>query len=80
MCKLHVHLNMTTFLPLFFFITTTSLVCVAESTYGQGDLSYVDLGLNPERYTGYAGFSARRVWGAIYEENCFRYCVLPLHS
>ncbi|KAG8905449.1 hypothetical protein FRB99_008946, partial [Tulasnella sp. 403] len=32
---------------------------------------YVDLTLNPERYTGYAGFGARKVWGAIYEENCF---------
>lgn len=27
--------------------------------------------LNPERFTGYAGESAHRVWGAIYEENCF---------
>lgn len=32
---------------------------------------YVDLILNPERFTGYAGPSAHRVWGAIYEENCF---------
>jgi hypothetical protein len=27
--------------------------------------------LNPERFTGYAGISAHRVWRAIYEENCF---------
>jgi ERO1-like protein beta len=27
--------------------------------------------LNPERYTGYVGDSAHRVWRAIYEENCF---------
>ncbi|EIM81228.1 endoplasmic oxidoreductin-1 [Stereum hirsutum FP-91666 SS1] len=35
----------------------------------EGD--YVDLSLNPERFTGYAGVSASRVWTAIYEENCF---------
>jgi ERO1-like protein beta len=32
---------------------------------------YVDLSLNPERYTGYAGPSAAKVWRSIYEENCF---------
>lgn len=32
---------------------------------------YIDLGLNPERFTGYAGDSAHQVWRAIYEENCF---------
>ncbi|KAH9978619.1 endoplasmic oxidoreductin [Lactifluus volemus] len=35
----------------------------------EGD--YVDLSLNPERFTGYVGVSAHRVWRAIYEENCF---------
>ncbi|KAF9244963.1 hypothetical protein BU15DRAFT_85793 [Melanogaster broomeanus] len=35
----------------------------------EGD--YVDLTLVPERYTGYSGQSAHRVWRAIYEENCF---------
>ena len=35
----------------------------------EGD--YVDLSLNPERFTGYTGPSAHRVWKAIYEENCF---------
>ena len=34
---------------------------------------YVDLTLNPERYTGYGGESATRIWNAIYEENCFRH-------
>ena len=34
-------------------------------------LAYVDLSLNPERYTGYAGPSADRIWKAIYRENCF---------
>jgi len=32
---------------------------------------YVDLLENPERFTGYAGPSAQRVWRAIHEENCF---------
>uniref|UniRef100_A0A3P8QEX9 Endoplasmic reticulum oxidoreductase beta n=1 Tax=Astatotilapia calliptera TaxID=8154 RepID=A0A3P8QEX9_ASTCA len=35
------------------------------------DAEYVDLLLNPERYTGYKGPSAWRVWNSIYEENCF---------
>lgn len=35
----------------------------------EGD--YVDLTLNPERFTGYSGPSAHRVWKSIYEENCF---------
>jgi hypothetical protein len=35
-------------------------------------MSYVDLLLNPERFTGYSGFSALRMWTSIYEENCFR--------
>jgi len=35
------------------------------------DADYVDLLLNPERYTGYKGDSARRVWSTIYLENCF---------
>ena len=33
--------------------------------------SYINLLENPERYTGYAGESAKKVWGAIYNENCF---------
>lgn len=32
---------------------------------------WVDLLDNPERFTGYSGTSAHRVWRAIYEENCF---------
>lgn len=32
---------------------------------------YVDLLLNPERYTGYRGDSAHRIWRSIYLENCF---------
>ena len=36
------------------------------------DASYVDLVINPERYTGYSGRSPHRIWSAIYNENCFR--------
>lgn len=36
------------------------------------DLHYVDLLLNPERYTGYKGASPHRIWRSIYEENCFK--------
>uniref|UniRef100_A0A3Q3JCM1 Endoplasmic reticulum oxidoreductase beta n=1 Tax=Monopterus albus TaxID=43700 RepID=A0A3Q3JCM1_MONAL len=36
------------------------------------DAEYVDLLLNPERFTGYKGSSAWRVWNSIYEENCFK--------
>lgn len=32
---------------------------------------YVDLRKNPERYTGFEGPEARRVWDAVYDENCF---------
>lgn len=46
----------------------------------------VDLRLNPERYTGYAGASAAKVWSAVHNDNCFQgkelqenvsYCSLP---
>jgi len=36
-----------------------------------GGLRYVDLPTNPERFTGYQGDSATRVWNSIYSENCF---------
>ncbi|KAF8931254.1 hypothetical protein BGZ47_000159 [Haplosporangium gracile] len=32
---------------------------------------YVNLMENPERFTGYSGPSAAKVWDAIYNENCF---------
>ncbi|KIY44450.1 endoplasmic oxidoreductin-1, partial [Fistulina hepatica ATCC 64428] len=32
---------------------------------------YYDLSQIPERYTGYSGGDAARVWRAIYQENCF---------
>ncbi|CAG8485438.1 15664_t:CDS:10 [Cetraspora pellucida] len=44
--------------------------CVVED---EADVEsvFVNLLENPERFTGYAGASAGRVWKAIYEENCF---------
>ncbi|KAK9890443.1 hypothetical protein WA026_010529 [Henosepilachna vigintioctopunctata] len=36
------------------------------------DSNYVDLLLNPERYTGYKGDAAHHIWQTIYRENCFR--------
>ncbi|RDB25485.1 Endoplasmic reticulum oxidoreductin-1 [Hypsizygus marmoreus] len=44
----------------------------------EGD--YYDLRLVPERYTGYSGFGANRVWRSIYEENCFGLSELNLMS
>lgn len=35
------------------------------------DMEYVDLTINPERYTGYKGKSPRRIWNSVYKENCF---------
>ncbi|KAK7472679.1 endoplasmic oxidoreductin-1 [Stygiomarasmius scandens] len=32
---------------------------------------YYDLTLVPERFTGYSGPDAHRIWRSIYEENCF---------
>lgn len=34
-------------------------------------LQYVDLLTNPERFTGYNGEEAWKIWRAIYDENCF---------
>lgn len=42
----------------------------------EGD--YFDLQLVPERYTGYSGPDAHRVWRSIYEENCFGLSELSL--
>ncbi|XP_045785229.1 ero1-like protein isoform X1 [Maniola jurtina] len=44
------------------------------------DAEYVDLSLNPERYTGYKGPSAHRIWRSIYQENCFRTKTNPYES
>ncbi|KAJ3089774.1 hypothetical protein HK102_005537 [Quaeritorhiza haematococci] len=44
--------------------------CVIEDE-ASADGAYVDLLANPERFTGYNGPSAARIWEAIYRENCF---------
>ncbi|KAJ4874942.1 Endoplasmic reticulum oxidoreductin-1 [Raphanus sativus] len=44
-----------------------------EDDTDNGEMSYVNLQLNPERYTGYTGPSARRIWDSIYSENCPKY-------
>ena len=36
------------------------------------DCVHVDLTKNPERFTGYEGESAHKIWRTIYRENCFR--------
>lgn len=36
-----------------------------------GEPKYINLLENPERYTGYAGPDANKIWTAIKEENCF---------
>lgn len=36
------------------------------------EYSYINLLRNGERYTGYKGEHANRVWGAIYEQKCFQ--------
>jgi preprotein translocase subunit SecG len=44
-------------------------VWIEQEEEDQG-MTYINLLRNPERFTGYAGPSARRAWNAIYE-NCF---------
>lgn len=44
--------------------------CILDDN--QEGAEYVDLLLNPERYTGYRGKSAQRIWESIYLENCFK--------
>ncbi|KAF4529715.1 hypothetical protein B566_EDAN015344 [Ephemera danica] len=51
--------------------SNTESFCDEEGYLGP-NAHYVDLSLNPERYTGYRGASAHRIWHSIYQENCFR--------
>nr|VDD01924.1 unnamed protein product [Brassica rapa] len=44
-----------------------------EDDTDKGNMTYVNLQLNPERFTGYTGPSARRIWDSIYSENCPKY-------
>ncbi|CAG9461595.1 unnamed protein product [Pedinophyceae sp. YPF-701] len=40
--------------------------------YGrEEDYEYVDLLVNPERYTGYKGAHSHRIWRALYSQSCF---------
>uniref|UniRef100_A0A0D6R8W1 Uncharacterized protein n=1 Tax=Araucaria cunninghamii TaxID=56994 RepID=A0A0D6R8W1_ARACU len=36
------------------------------------EMTYVNLLLNPERYTGYTGPSAQRIWDTIYKKHCLK--------
>lgn len=51
--------------------------CYIDGDDSEGS-EYVDLLLNPERYTGYAGPSAHRIWRSIYQENCFKWVIEDL--
>ena len=44
---------------------------LARSRAADEQMDYVNLQQNPERYTGYTGYTATRIWDAIYLENCF---------
>lgn len=45
---------------------------VQDSSNTNSPVSYINMQMNPESYTGYTGFSPHRIWSAIYEENCFQ--------
>ena len=51
--------------------------CVPEDESATAKGDYVSLVDNPERFTGYAGESAKQVWDAIYRENCFSKTSFP---
>ncbi|KAJ3130069.1 hypothetical protein HK098_006781, partial [Nowakowskiella sp. JEL0407] len=44
--------------------------CLPEDEFSTEGV-YVNLNKNPERFTGYSGDSANRIWASIYNENCF---------
>ncbi|TPX69961.1 hypothetical protein SpCBS45565_g02075 [Spizellomyces sp. 'palustris'] len=44
--------------------------CAVEDDFST-EGCYINLLKNPERFTGFGGESAARIWGAIYRENCF---------
>ncbi|XP_071963231.1 ERO1-like protein beta isoform X2 [Antedon mediterranea] len=45
--------------------------CVREDESSE-HAQFYDLTINPERYTGYKGKAAHRIWNNIYKENCFK--------
>jgi len=42
-----------------------------EEEEEEDSYSFIDLLKNPERYTGYSGPSARRIWDFVYSQSCF---------
>ena len=83
------YLDATTATPTFVSWMTTqvrSVIPLCSRNYQSPPLpiipegDYFDLRLVPERYTGYAGHDANRVWRTIYEENCFGLSELNLMS
>jgi hypothetical protein len=47
--------------------------CYPEDESLDGPGVYVSLPDNPERFTGYGGAHAHKVWRSVYQENCFGY-------
>lgn len=47
--------------------------CIPEDDRTGPDGVYVSLVDNPERYTGYSGPHANKMWNSVYHENCFGY-------
>lgn len=45
--------------------------CVQEDEESE-NAQFYDLLQNPERFTGYSGENANRIWRSIYDENCFK--------
>ena len=52
-------------------LLTLSFYSYVSDEYS-ADSKYVNLLLNPERFTNYKGESANRIWYSIYKENCFK--------
>ena len=55
----------------FYLTEIISLYIFIISDESSPTLEYVNLLLNPEGYTGYAGDDAHKIWNSIYNENCF---------
>lgn len=53
-------------------IETVNPWSVDLQNHNETDVTYIDLAQNPERFTGYKGNEANKIWRAIYEENCFK--------
>ena len=41
------------------------------------DMTYINLLDNPERFTGYVGEHAHRVWATIYNQGCLKSMAFP---